>query len=349
MTIRFSRPLTRSLATVATLLGISLAMLPAEAGAQTKIKMVMAWKWTGQMAWFVMAQEKGYFKAEGLDVEIDQGDGSAASIPKVASGTYDAGFGDINAVIDFAAKRPTEAPVAVYMMNNVSPFTIAIKKGSPIKTPKDLEGKTIGAPNNDAALKLFPAFAKAAGIDASKVTITNMAPNLREQMLLRDQIDAAFGYVSTVMFSAKLIGMDPDNDLRFINYADYGLNLYSNAVIFSRPFIKANPEAVKGFLRALNRSVKEVVADPDAGMESMMRREPLLNRKVETERLLYTLKHEMNDPEIGSIGVGDLDDARLKRSIAALVENSQLPRTPEVGEVFDRSFLPPRLDRLSAL
>jgi NitT/TauT family transport system substrate-binding protein len=267
----------------------------------------------------------------------------------VASGTYDAGFGDINAVIDFAAKRPTEAPVAVYMMNNVSPFTIAIKKGSPIKTPKDLEGKTIGAPNNDAALKLFPAFAKAAGIDASKVTITNMAPNLREQMLLRDQIDAAFGYVSTVMFSAKLIGMDPDNDLRFINYADYGLNLYSNAVIFSRPFIKANPEAVKGFLRALNRSVKEVVADPDAGMESMMRREPLLNRKVETERLLYTLKHEMNDPEIGSIGVGDLDDARLKRSIAALVENSQLPRTPEVGEVFDRSFLPPRLDRLSAL
>src|SRR4051812_44237516 len=231
---RFFKPSTRSLATAAMLSGILLAILPAAASAQTKIKMVMAWKWTGQMAWFVMAQDKGYFKAEGLDVEIDQGDGSAASIPKVASGTYDAGFGDINAVIDFAARRPAEAPVAVYMMNNVSPFAVAIKTGSPIKTPKDLEGKTIGAPNNDAALKLFPAFAKAAGIDAGKVTITNMTPNLREQMLQREQIDAAFGYVSTVTFSAKLIGMDPDKDLRFIKYADYGLNLYSNSVIFSR-------------------------------------------------------------------------------------------------------------------
>ena len=349
MTIDFFQRLTRSVASAAAMLAIMLAIPPGEANAQTRIKMVMAWKWTGQMAWFVMAQDKGYFKAEGLDVEIDQGDGSAASIPKVASGTYDAGFGDINAVVEFAARRPAEAPIAVYMMNNVSPFTIAVKAGSPIKTPKDLEGKTIGAPNNDAALKLFPAFAKAAGIDAGKVTITNMAPNLREQMLQREQLDAAFGYVSTIAFSAKLIGMDPDKDLRFIKYADYGLNLYSNAVIFSRPFAKSNPEAVKGFLRALNRAVKEVVADPDAGMDSMMKREPLLNRKVETERLIYTLKNEMNDPEIGTIGVGDLDDARLKRSIAALVENGGLPRAPSVDEVFDRSFLPPRLDRLSAL
>lgn len=347
MTTCFSKHLTRSLAAAGILLGILIALLPADASAQTKIKVVMAWKWTGQMAWYVMAQDKGYFKAEGLDVEIDQGDGSAASIPKVASGAYDAGFGDINAVIDFAAKRPADAPVAVYMMNNVSPFAIVIKTGSPIKTPKDLEGKTIGGPNSDAALKLFPAFAKAAGIDASKVSITNMAPNLREQMLLRDQVDGAFGYVSTIIFSSKLVGFDPDKDLRFINYADYGLNLYSNAIIFSRPFVSAHPTAVQGFLRAINRALKEVVSDPDAGIEYMMRREPLLNRKVETERLLYTLTHEMNDPEIATIGVGDLDDARLKRSIATLVENGELPRTPSVSEVFDRSFLPPRSDRLS--
>jgi len=345
MTTRFFKPLTRSLAMAA----ILLAMLPNAASAQTKIRMVMAWKWAGQMSWFVMAQEKGYFKAEGLDVEIDQGEGSAASIPKVASGTYDTGVGDINAIVDFSARRPAEAPVAVYMLNNVSPFTVAVKKGSPIKSPKDFEGKTIGAPNNDAALKLFPAFAKATGIDASKVTITNMAPNLREQMLMRDQIDAAFGYVSTIAFSAKLIGMDPDKDLRFINYSDFGLNLYSNVIFFSKPFIKANPEAVKGFLRAVNKAIKEVVANPEAGMDAMMKREPLLNRKVETERLVYTLTHEMNDPEIGSIGVGDLDDNRLKSSIAVLVENSQLPRSPAVSEIFDRSFLPPRLDRLSAL
>ena len=184
-----------------TVLSLCMALLPAAGMAQTKIKMVLNWKYEGPQAWFFLAQDKGYFKDEGLDVEIDQGEGSAASIPKVASGVYQAGFGDIHALIDLASKRPAEAPVGVFMLYNTPPFTLVVKQDSPIKTPKDLEGKTIGGPANDGALKLFPAFTKIAKIDARKITITNMAPNLREQMLARGQIDAAFGYVTTVSFS----------------------------------------------------------------------------------------------------------------------------------------------------
>jgi NitT/TauT family transport system substrate-binding protein len=131
--------------------------------------------------------------------------------------------------------------VAVYMIYNTPPFTIVVKKDSPIKTPKDLEGKTVGGPANDGALKLFPAFAKVAKVDAAKVNITNMAPNLREQMLLRGQVDAIFGFINTVYFSAKLVGIDPEKDLRFINYADYGMDLYSNAIVFSRAFVATTP------------------------------------------------------------------------------------------------------------
>ena len=119
-----------------------LAAAPLAAQAQTKVKMVLNWKYQGPQAWFFMAQDKGYFKAEGLDVEIDQGEGSSASVTKVAAGAYQAGFGDINALINLAATRPAEAPVAVYMIYNTPPFTIVVKKDSPIKTPKDLEGKT---------------------------------------------------------------------------------------------------------------------------------------------------------------------------------------------------------------
>jgi NitT/TauT family transport system substrate-binding protein len=349
MKLKFLKRLTSPVAAFAAALGIALAVLPVAASAQTKIKLVMPWKWSGNMAWYLMAQDKGYFKAEGLDVEIDQGEGSAASIPKVAAGTYDAGVGDVNAVIDLAAKRPADAPVAVYMVSNIPPFTIAVMKDSPIKTPKDLEGKTVGGPANDAALKLFPAFAKVTGVDAGKVKISNMAPNLREQMLQRAQVDAAFGFVSTIYFSAKLVGIDPDKDLRFMNYADYGLDFYSNAIFFSRPFIKDHPQAVQGFLRAVNRAIKEVVANPELGMDHLMKREPLLNRKVETERLLFAIKHDMSHPEIAKIGLGDIDDARFKRAIAKLVEINELPRTPAVGDVFDRRFLPARADRPSAL
>ena len=342
------RPLARLL--LAGLTAATATLMPLTAHAQaTKIKMVLNWKYQGPQAWFFMAQDKGYFKAEGLDVQIDQGEGSSATIPKVASGSYQAGFGDINALINLAATRPAEAPVAVYMIYNTPPFTIVVKKESPIKTPKDLEGKTVGGPANDGALKLFPAFAKVAKIDASKVNITNMAPNLREQMLQRGQVDAIFGFTNTVYFSAKLIGINPEKDLRFINYADYGMDLYSNAIVFSRSFAKENPKAVAGFVRAVNRAINDSLANPEAAMDAVMKREPLLKRDVETERLLATVKEEMNHPEIARIGLGDVDAERLKRAIAMVVEANGLPRTPSNDEVFDRSYLPPRDQRPSKL
>lgn len=321
----------------------------APAMAQTKIKMILNWKYQGPQAWFFLAQDKGYFKAEGLDVEIDQGEGSAASIIKVASGAYNVGFGDINALIDLAAKKPAEAPLAVYMMYNVPPFTIAVKKDSPIKSPKDLEGKTIGAPANDGALKLFPAFAKSAKIDASKVNITNMTANLREQMLMRGQVDAVFGYVNTIAFSAKLIGIDPQKDLRFINYGDHGLDLYSNAIVVSKQLAKDNPNAVKGFLRAVNRAVNDTLVNPDAGIDAVMKRDSLGKRDVEKERLIATLHEEMNAPEIATIGLGDVLDARMDRTIQVVVDANALPRKPARDEVFSRAFLPPRAERPTKL
>lgn len=328
-------------------LSLCLALLPAAAIAQTKIKMVLNWKYEGAQSWFFLAQDKGYFKDEGLDVEIDQGEGSAASIPKVASGAYQAGFGDLNALIDLASKRPGDAPVAVYMLYNTPPFTLVVKQDSPIKTPRDLEGKTIGGPASDAALKLFPAFAKIAKIDTSKVTITNMAPNLREQMLWRGQVDAVFGYVTTVFFSAKAMGLDPIKDLRFIRYADSGMDLYSNAVFFSKNFVSENPKAVQGFVKALNRAIKEVASNPEAGVDYAIKREPLLKREVEKEKLLATIRNDMSHPEIARIGLGDVDDERLKKAIAIVVEANQLPRSPTPNEVFNRNFLPARADRLS--
>ena len=166
-------------------------------------------------------------------------------------------------------------------------------------------------------------------------------------MLLRGQVDAIFGFTNTVYFSAKLVGIDPEKDLRFINYGGYGLDLYSNTILFSRNFVRDNPKAVQGFLKALNRAIAETVANPEVAMDTLMKREPLLKREVEKERLMATLKEEMNHPEIAKIGLGDVDMARLKRSIGVVVEANQLTRTPTPEEVFNRSFLPARADRPS--
>jgi NitT/TauT family transport system substrate-binding protein len=274
----------------------------ANAQAPTKVKFILNWKYYGPQAWFFHAQDKGYFKNEGVEVEFDQGDGSPGAPIKVASGAYDAGFGDLPTVIQLAAQRPSEAPLGVYMMYSNPPYVIATKKGSGIVKPKDLEGRTLGGPANDGSLRLWPAFSKLAGVDPSKVKIENMAANLREQMLQRGQIDAAFGFLQTIWFSAKVIGMDPAKELHFIRYADYGLPLYSNSVVVSQKLAKEKPDAVRGMVRAINRAFHEVRANPDVGMDAVMKREPLLKRDVEKERLLQTIEYEVLSSEMKQIG-----------------------------------------------
>ena len=279
-------------------------------GADTKLKMVLNWKYQGPQGMFFLAEDKGYFKAEGLEVTIDQGNGSGAAVPLVANGTYDVGFGDINALIELAAKKPEDAPIAVYVMFNQPPFTVAVKADSPIKTPKDFEGKTLGGAANDGALKLFPAFCKLAKIDCAKVKITNMQPNLREQMLMQGQVDGVFGYVNTIRFSAKLMGVE-DRQLRFINYGDYGMDLYSNAIIVSKKLVKENPKAVAGLVRAINKGLIDSLKDIDASVAAVAKREPLIKVPVEQERFVATLQGR-DEPS------GDRHDrARQRRSGAA--------------------------------
>lgn len=325
------------------------ALASSSAHAETSIKLILNWKYEGPQGLLFLAEDRGYFKKEGLSVTMDQGNGSGAGVPLVANGAYDMAFGDINALIELAAKKPDDAPVGVFMIYSQPPFTVAVKADSPIKSPADFPGHTLGGAANDGALKLFPALCTITKIDCTKVNITNMQPNLREQMLMRGEVDGVFGYVNTIRFSAKLIGVDPDKQLRFIKYGDYGMDLYSNAIIASKSFIKDHPDAVKGFLRAINHSIEDAIKDPDAAIAAVKTREPLIKTAIEKERLAATLADEMNHDEIARIGFGDVDEARLAKSIDILVKAKDLPRTPSVGQIFDRSFLPPKDDRLTAI
>ena len=321
--------------------------VPALAQSRTRLKLVLNWRWQGPQGMFLLAEDRGYFRAAGIDLTIDQGEGSAASVTKVATGAYDVGFGDINAAIALSAQRPAEAPLGVMMLFNRPPFCIAVRADSPIRTPRDLEGRTIGGPANDGALRLFPAFARLAGIDASRVNITNMNAQLREQMLNRGQVDGIFGFVNTIRFSAQLIGTNADTAYRWILYGDYGMDLYSNAIVVSRQLARDNPAAVAGLLRAINRGVADMLREPDAAVAAVARREPLINVQVERARLDATVRDEMNHPEIGRIGLGDVVDERFTRGIEILAQAQNLTRTPAMAEVFDRRFLPPLSERIT--
>ncbi|MFK7854472.1 MAG: ABC transporter substrate-binding protein [Granulosicoccus sp.] len=322
---------------------------PAIAQGNTKLKMILNWRYQGPQAWFFLAEDNGYFAEAGIDLSMDQGSGSGAAVGQVAGGAYDIGFGDVNALIRLAGTKPEEAPLCVYQMYNKPPFTVAVLSKSDIMTAEDLVGRKLGGAPNDGALKLFPAFANVAGLDTSGIEILNFKSNLREQMLKSEQVEGVFGYVNTIRFSAKLSGMNPDEDIRFISYGDYGMDLYSNGLIIPKKMAAESPDVVKGLVWAINKGVADTLADPDAAIESVFKREPLINKEVEKERLLATLKDEMNHPELETTGLGNVDPERFSKAIDLVVKASELPRTPAMDEIYSDAFLPAENERIYKL
>ena len=138
--------------------------LPGAASAQdTKIKFQLDWRFEGPSALFLLTKAKGYFAQEKLDVEIDAGSGSGNAVNRVASGTYQMGFADLAAVIEFVGNNPTapSKPVGVMMLYDSTPAAVFSLRKTGIKSPADLHGKKLGAPVFDAGRRAFPIFVTA--------------------------------------------------------------------------------------------------------------------------------------------------------------------------------------------
>jgi NitT/TauT family transport system substrate-binding protein len=326
---------------------------PAVAQARMKsFRMLLNTSVSGPQAWFYLAQDRGYLAAEGIDITFVPGGGAYTAAPRMHGSDFDFGYGDINALIEVAAANPGSAPIGVFAMFNASPSTIAVSAAGPVKAPKDLEGRVVVGHASDVALRTFGVFCNAAGVDRSKVTVGAFGGGFREQVEALHgsaSVHGVFGYVSTIASAMVQGGADGNPRLRHLRFADHAPDLYGSVIMASRRVLDADRAAVAGLVRAINRSVADVVREPDAAIDAVMRRAPYADRQAEMLRLNTTLQIEMAHAEGARLGIGAVDGARLQRSIGQMTLANRLPRTPALADIFTSAFLPPLEQRVRTL
>jgi NitT/TauT family transport system substrate-binding protein len=275
-----------------------------DAGAADKITFVTDFGYNGRHAYYFVALEKGYYARQNLDVQIVRGQGSADAVKQVAAGTAQIGFADTAAVI--LGRGNDQIPVKlVAIVYAKPPHAIYVLKESGIAKPKDLEGKKVADTAFSAVPKLFDAYAKAADIDASKVTWLVAAADTLPGMLTTGRADGIGQFTVGEPLLAKAAA---PKQVLALTYADVGLDLYGNGIIASDGLIKSNPDLVRRFVTATLQGLKDAIADPQQAGAIMNKhhREVDADVAVAETKIVGTLTGQP---------LGVLDPARVKKAI----------------------------------
>jgi NitT/TauT family transport system substrate-binding protein len=311
------------------------------------IRIMMDWIIGSTHAPFLIAQERGYFKDAGVNVQaIDPGKGATNVAVSVAGGAYQFGWVDLPTMIVFNAKNPASALVAVYVSFEQTPLAVFTRKEANVQKPADLDGKKIAGQPGTAGHDTMSILLKAAHAEHVKISWQAIAPQLYAIMTQRGEIDGSAGFLNSTIPAAIEVGIKRE-DLNVLKYSDYGADLYGLALVTTAKFAGENPNTVRRVVAALNRGTKDAIADPDGALVILAKRQPML--KIETERLRLQIANELTaPPHVKKNGLSAVTPQKLKFTIDSVVSAYQIPNAPAPDATFTDKFLPPQSERMPA-
>jgi len=276
----------------------AVALLASLAHAEDKVSLRLNWYLGGLHVPFYYGKDKGYYAAEGIDLTINEGRGSANTVQVVAAGSDTFGLADSSSVILTAAKGADIK--SVMSLLNTTGYSVVSLADANIKTPKDLEGKKVAVTPGDPLGSMLQAVCKANNVDCAKIGMVQVDPAAKVVAVLEKKTDALLGGADDQYFLIKYKGGNPSA----MRYADWGANIVGMTIMTTSDTIKKNPDLVKRFVRATVKSWDEAKKNPNAAVDAAMKAKPDLNRQSTLDQLMVDIDLLDSKNSKGRIGWG---------------------------------------------
>jgi len=331
---------TTALCLIAALLGTVAAGAPdarAQAPKLTDITFSLDFIVLGRHAPFFVAIEKGFFKEEGLNVNIVPAKGTAQAIQNVESGIAQIGFTDVASLVVARAEGSTVKVVSVIYQK--APFCFfSLDPGANVTKLKDFEGLRVGSNTGSYISNIAKAMMRRDGLDPSKLIVESIEPSARIAMLATRKIAAIDFFIMTKPAMERAV---TDAKVVTFLFADHGLDLYSNGIGAKESYLKENPEVVKAFVRAALRGYQYAFKNPAEAAELIQKHAKALNNQITVEEIKLVEEISVT-PEVKTNGIGSFTPERMASSVRWMAENGGFPpeKAPKPADVYLTGFLP---------
>jgi ABC-type nitrate/sulfonate/bicarbonate transport system substrate-binding protein len=312
---------------------------PAVAQSLRTVKLTLPWLANGSSLFSYVAKNQGFFKKRGIDIVISRGFGSVAAAQAVGAGEFDFGFIFAGGTILGAARGLPL--VALSTLGYDATMGMALRGDSPIKTPKDLQGKKIGTVPASAEAPYWPAFARKAGIDTSAITMVQMDNRVLEQSLVNKQVDA----ITAIGSSSIPVIMAMKEPVRFMLWSSVGIALYAGQVVTRPEVVAKDKELCRAVNDALTEGLAYALKDPEAGIDIFLKEIPEIgitaggkeNARISQGLMHYTVVSP--EAEKNSIGYTDMTKAGEMVDLVMEFGAPKDAKKPVVSQLFTNDLV----------
>jgi NitT/TauT family transport system substrate-binding protein len=311
---------------------------PALSQGPTKVTFTTSWIPEGPNLFATIARDKGFWKNHGLDVSVARGSGSGAAAQAVSAGTFDFGMAATPTVIIQAAKK---LPITcIGQINYDALMGVGVLANSPIRTPKDLEGKKLGASVSSGEYPFMPLFAEKAGFDLAKVQIVQVDGKVRERTLVEKQVDAVSAFATSTVPSLAPLG----TDVRFMLFSAAGIEFYGQSLTTQPARLEKDRALCEAFVQGAMEAIRFTLTNFDESIDLFLKANSevaISSTGKEYARIGLGLTNLTNlVPEVKQNGIGYADPAKVATMADLVVKYAagEGAVKPDVGALFTNAF-----------